>query len=170
MLVDLNNNIKCIFIYNLTELKTVIGESQLTFLQFNTLYVYVPLNPPARTIISYTLHVIRYTFYIYICIYFEQVLLEDLTADKLPSHAFITTIDQLSITNCTFGTIERNAFPVNTIGNVTLTNVTVDRLEGEAFQHSSFITNLRMTGCRVREMETNAVMSAVQSIHIERSQ
>lgn len=32
MLVDLNNNIKCIFIYNLTELKTVIGESQLTFL------------------------------------------------------------------------------------------------------------------------------------------
>lgn len=165
ILVDLCNNIKCKLIYKINWIKNCYWR-KLTHIFIIQYSLWACISKSALPY-DYTLYACIYELYIGV---FVQVLLEDLTADKLPSHAFITTIDQLSITNCTFGTIERNAFPVNTIGNVTLTNVTVDRIEGEAFQHSSFITNLRMTGCRVREMETNAVMSAVQSIYIEQSQ
>lgn len=99
----------------------------------------------------------------------EKMILENLNAEKLPSYAFYTSIDMLSITNCTFGTIERKAFPINDIGNATLTNVTVDRLESEAFQNSTLISNLRMIGCVIREMQSDAIMSVVQSISIEQS-
>jgi len=99
----------------------------------------------------------------------QQMILENLNAEKLPSYAFYTPIDILSITNCTFGTIERKAFPINEIGNATLTNVTVDRVEGEAFQNSTLISNLRMTRCVIREMQSHAIMSVVQSIVIEQS-
>eukprot|EP00102_Acyrthosiphon_pisum_P007590 XP_003242829.1 PREDICTED: uncharacterized protein LOC100572035 [Acyrthosiphon pisum] len=99
----------------------------------------------------------------------KEMILENLNAEKLPSYAFYTSIDMLLITNCTFGTIERKAFPINDIGNATLTNVTVDRVEGEAFQHSTLISNLRMIRCVIREMQSHAIMSGVQSIVIEQS-
>lgn len=98
------------------------------------------------------------------------MVLEKLTAKKLPSHAFITTIDSLSISDCTFGSIEPKAFPVNLMVNATLTNVTVAKVESQAFQNLSFITNLRIIGCRVEEMEKEAITAVVQSIHIEQSE
>ncbi|VVC32961.1 Hypothetical protein CINCED_3A003687 [Cinara cedri] len=54
--------------------------------------------------------------------------------------------------------------------NATFTDVAVGRVAGEAFQPSTIITNLRIIGCRVREMERNAVASVVQRIHVERSE
>ncbi|XP_015365160.1 PREDICTED: uncharacterized protein LOC107162670 [Diuraphis noxia] len=99
----------------------------------------------------------------------EKMILEDLNSEKLPSYAFCTSIDMLSITNCTFGTIERRAFPINDIGNATLTNVTVDHLESEAFQSSTLISNLRMYRCVIQEMQSDSIMSVVQSIIIEQS-
>lgn len=98
------------------------------------------------------------------------MILEDLTADKLPSYAFYTSIDLLSITNCKFGTIERKAFPINDIGNATLTNVTVNLMESEAFQNSALINNLQMTRCNIHELQSDAIMSVVQNIIIEQSE
>ncbi|XP_026810755.1 uncharacterized protein LOC113552205 [Rhopalosiphum maidis] len=100
----------------------------------------------------------------------KKMILEDLTSDKLPSYAFYTSIDMLSITNCKFGTIERKAFPINDIGNATLTNVTVNLLESEAFQNSTLINNLRIIRCIIHEMQSDAIMSAIQSIIIEQSE
>ncbi|XP_025203959.1 uncharacterized protein LOC112600850 [Melanaphis sacchari] len=100
----------------------------------------------------------------------KKMILEDLTANRLPSYAFYTSIDVLSITNCKFDTIERKAFPLNDIGNVTLTNVTVNLVESEAFQNSALINNLRMTRCIIHEMQNDAIMSAVQNIIIEESE
>lgn len=96
--------------------------------------------------------------------------MEDLSADKLPSHAFVTAIDVLLITNCKFGSIEAKAFPIYKMGYATLTNVTVDRMKSLAFQSSSLIENLRIIGCHIRVMETHAIMTVVDSLHIERTQ
>lgn len=96
--------------------------------------------------------------------------MENLSADKLPSHAFVTAIDVLLITNCKFGSIEAEAFPIYQMGYATLNNVTVDQMKSFAFQNSSLIKNLRIIECHIREIEKNAIMPVVTTLHIERTQ
>jgi hypothetical protein len=96
--------------------------------------------------------------------------MENLSMDKLPSHAFVTAIDVLLITNCKFGSIEAEAFPIYKMGYATLTNVTVDRIKSFAFQNSSLIKNLQIIECHIQEMESYAIMPVVTSLHIERTQ
>ncbi|XP_050541439.1 uncharacterized protein LOC126905605 [Daktulosphaira vitifoliae] len=100
----------------------------------------------------------------------EQIIIENVFLDVIPSSAFVTSISSMLIRNCSIGLISREAFPKTMFTNITLVHTTIGRIESHAFRESAIMDNLRMTRCRVQNLEKGAIMAAVTDIFFEQSE
>ncbi|XP_050423072.1 uncharacterized protein LOC126834902 [Adelges cooleyi] len=100
----------------------------------------------------------------------EQITLDNVFLGTIPSSAFVTSISSLTMRNCSINLISREAFPKNMFNSATLTDVTIGKIENQAFRESTFMNALRLTRCRVQDLDKGAFTAIVNDIVIEQSE
>ncbi|XP_053624728.1 uncharacterized protein LOC128683297 [Plodia interpunctella] len=98
-----------------------------------------------------------------------KIELKNLTINKIPAQTFGHSAAKITMEAVNVDLISSKAFSGNTISNFTAVDSTFRRIDPEAFSAKTQIGFLNIKGCKVHEMVSKALSSAVTNLNISHS-
>lgn len=96
-------------------------------------------------------------------------MLIDVTAPEIPEQTFGSSAAEIIMERVTVQAIRPGAFSANTYNVITATDCSFHLIQGMAFAQQSLINNLEFTGCKIHQLGSSALQSAVSKLHITKT-
>ncbi|XP_013189277.1 uncharacterized protein LOC106133938 [Amyelois transitella] len=98
-----------------------------------------------------------------------KIELKNLTITKIPEQTFGHSAAKITMEDVHVDHISSKAFSGNTISNLTASDSSFRRIDPEAFSAKTQIGFLNIKGCKVHELASKALLSAVTNLNISNS-
>ncbi|KAI5636989.1 hypothetical protein NE865_10289 [Phthorimaea operculella] len=95
-----------------------------------------------------------------------MIYLKNLTTAEFPQHAFGSSAASIILIDVEVGVIRSKAFTANTYNVVEAVNCSIALIEEGAFAHTTLVNNLEFTECKINQIMTDAIQSAVSNLNI----
>lgn len=98
-----------------------------------------------------------------------QIELRNVSVPEFAGQTFGSSAALISMESVDVYAIRPGAFSANTYNIVMATNCTFHLIDGESFATKSLINNLHFYGCKIHQLASKALQSAVAKLNISQS-
>lgn len=95
-----------------------------------------------------------------------QIRMKNVSLPAIPAQTFGSSAAEIVMENVKINEIFAGAFSANTYNIVMALNSSVQNIDEDAFSQRSLINNLYFFGCKVQQIASRAVQSAVGNLNI----